>query len=336
MNKKVLYWASRAVLSLPAFVQRVLAGGDDRRDGYTFDPGLRLLSVLNGQSKPPAADDILAQRRQNDALALAVQGPLVPVAAVRDLQIDGAAGPLRARHYSAGIENAPLLVYFHGGGFVYGNLDTHDVLTRLLCSAGGFSVLAVDYRLVPEVRFPAPIEDGCAAFRWAQKNAATLGADPARIGVGGDSAGGNVAAVVSQLLRENGPVCQLLIYPATDRTHDHPSMISMASGAFLTTEMVRWYHAQYAAQADAADPRISPLVESNLGGLPPALIASAGFDPLRDEVEAYAQALQAAGTPATLHRFDALPHGFASMVGIHLPSRAALVALAESTKELLR
>lgn len=340
--ERILFRVARALTHLPAHLQRTLSGKPAIcRDGYTLDPALQLILAVDPSLKKPWPEDALHLRKTQDRAATSMRGPLPPVHATRDLEIDGAAGKLRARLYSTattGSAGAPLLVYFHGGGFVFGNLETHDVGCRLLCAHGGFHVLAVEYRLVPEHRFPAAIDDGLAALAWAFKHAAELGADPSRIGVGGDSAGANISAVVSQLARrtKHAPACQLLIYPPTDRAQAHPSMNGLAEGFLLTRASVEWFHAQYAAAvgADSSDPRISPLVAPDKGALPPALVVTAGFDPLRDEGEAYAAALRAAGNIAFLRRFDGLIHGFFNLTGIHDPSRDAVIAIAGATRAL--
>ena len=220
------FLAARTLSHLPAGVQRALAGGHAvRRDGYTLDPALQLILASDPRMKRPWPEDALRLRRQQNRTIVGVRGPLPAVRSVRDMMVDGANGALHARLYTsdATFTNGappPLLVYFHGGGFVFGDLETHDVGCRLLCAHGGFHVLAVEYRLVPEHRFPAAIEDGQAAFAWAVRHAAGLGADPTRVGVGGDSAGANVSAVVSLLARgtKPAPACQVLIYPP-DRPH---------------------------------------------------------------------------------------------------------------------
>jgi cation diffusion facilitator CzcD-associated flavoprotein CzcO/acetyl esterase/lipase len=339
--ERVAFLAARAMTRLPERLQRRLAGGKTVRSGpYTLDAAMQLVLASDPRLKMEPQDP-LRLRREKDRAAIAVRGAPPPVGAVRDLVVDGADGPLRARLYSTeatATEGAalPLLVYFHGGGFVFGDLETHDVGCRLLCRHGGLHVLAVEYRLVPEHRFPAAIEDGRAAFAWAVRHAKELGADPLRIGVGGDSAGANIAAIVSLLARKQkpAPACQLLIYPPTDRTKAHPSMNELAEGFMLTRASVEWFHAQYAASvgADSADPRISPLLATEKDGLAPALVVTAGFDPLRDEGEAYAEALRAAGTPTVLRRFDTLIHGFFNMTGFHEPSRDAVVAIAGATR----
>ncbi len=331
--------AARVLTHLPPGVQRAMSGGKAiQRDGYTLDPALQLLLAVDPSARKPWPEDALKMRRSKDRDAVTMRGPLPEVHATRDLSVDGATGKLRARYYATNAGTAPLLVYFHGGGFVFGTLETHDVGCRLLCAHGGFHVLSVEYRLVPEARFPAPIEDGQAALAWAMRHAGELGSQASQVGIGGDSAGGNLSAVVSLLARgtKQAPACQLLIYPATDRTRAHPSMNSLAEGFLLTRHSVEWFHAQYAASvgADSHDPRISPLVAPDLRGLPPALVVTAGFDPLRDEGEAYAAALSAAGNVSVLRRFDGLIHGFFNLTGLHDVSRDAVIAIAGATRAL--
>ena len=249
---------------------------------------------------------------------LGFAGPQIHVE-VDDLSLPGPAGEIRARHYRPpGGGTAPLLVFYHGGGWVIGDLDTHDALCRLTCRDGGVHVLSIDYRLAPEHSAPAAVEDAYAAFKWAQEHAGELGAIPGRVAVGGDSAGGNLAAVVSQLARDEGgpaPVLQWLIYPRTDFTAQTRSMSLFARGFLLTRRDMDWFHAQYlrGSGVDPTDPRVSPLLAESLSGLAPALIAVAGFDPLRDEGEAYAAALRAAGTAVDLRYMGSLTHGFVNL-----------------------
>ena len=230
-------------------------------------------------------------------------------------------------------------MFLHGGGFVFGDLDTHDAPCRILCRHGGMHVLAIDYRLAPENPFPAAVDDALAALRWAQTHAAELGADPARVGVGGDSAGANLSAVVAQLAAADGgqtPVCQMLIYPAVDRTRPYLSLELFKEGFLLTRDSIDWFHIHYVGDSGAAktDPRIGPLHAASLAGLAPALVVTAGFDPLRDEGEAYASALLAAGTTTVQRRFDSLVHGFFNMVGVSPSCRDAVIEIAGATRTL--
>jgi acetyl esterase/lipase len=213
-----------------------------------------------------------------------------------------------------------LLVFYHGGGWTIGDLDTHDALCRLTCRDADIHVLSIDYRLAPEHPAPAAVDDAYAAFRWAHEHAGELGAIPGKVAVGGDSAGGNLAAVVSQLARDadpNGPkpVLQWLIYPRTDFTAKTRSLSLFADGFVLTKGDIDFFDAQYLGGSgiEPTDPRVSPLLADTLSGLPPALITVAGFDPLRDEGERYAAALRAAGTAVDLRSMGSLTHAFANL-----------------------
>jgi acetyl esterase len=337
---RLAFKAARGLLHLPAGVQRRLAGGGHvKRDGLELDPAMQLLLAIDAKIAGDWPNDALRLRKERDKAALDFRGPLPYVPGVRDLEVDGAAGPLRARHYRPYEKDAPLLVYFHGGGFVFGNLETHDPGCRLLCQHGKMNVLAVEYRLVPEHRFPDAIHDGQAAFAWAVKHAKELGADPSRVGVGGDSAGANLSAVLCLLAKdkEPRPVCQVLFYPPTDRSRPHASMNSLADGFMLTRDTIAWFHGQYAtmAGAEATDPRISPLLATDLRGLPPAVVVTAGFDPLRDEGLAYADALEKAGVRVVRKQYDGLIHGFFNLTGLHDGSRDAVCEVGRLVKGVM-
>jgi acetyl esterase len=333
----------RGLMALPPGVQVRMSGKPPVQiEGETLAPDIQLtLALLERRGDPPLqAVSPADARRVRRRIAAVCAGPPAAIGAVRDLEID-ADVPLRARHYAPEEPGGPhpLLVFFHGGGFVFGDLDTHDGVCRLLCRHAGAHILAVDYRLAPENPFPAAVQDARAALRWAFANASRLGADPQRIGVGGDSAGGNLAAVASRLAARDGgpaPVLQLLIYPATDFTSTHRSRELFGEGFFLTREHMDWFDAHYlgAGQAHRSDPRASPLLADDLTGLAPAFVVTAAFDPLRDEGEAYAEALRAAGTPATWRRFPGLIHGFLSAVGISRTCREALLEIAGATRAM--
>jgi len=248
------------------------------------------------------------------------------VGEVRALRTDGGV-PLRLyRPVAAGVH--PVLVYFHGGGWTIGDLDTHDVLCRQLCDAAGAAVLAVDYRLAPEHRFPAAVDDCLAAVRWLRREAAALALDGARVAIGGDSAGGNLAAAVALLLRDAGeaaPALQLLIYPATDQRAGAPSHRSNAQGYLLTADSVAWYRGHYLPDpAQWTDWCASPLLAPDLSRLPPALVLTAGFDPLRDEGRQYADALSAAGNRVQYVCFERQVHGFITMSKVIDEARTAV------------
>ncbi len=243
------------------------------------------------------------------------------IAEVKPLEAGGPHGSIPLRLYRPGSETAllPLLVYFHGGGWTIGDLDTHDTLCRELALGAGCAVLSVDYRMGPEHRFPAAVDDCIAATAWARANAATLGVDAARIAVGGDSAGGNLAAVVALAARDDDAgaaplVFQLLVYPATDMRRGHASHTANGIGYLLERDTVAYYHDHYIADpAHDLDWRASPLLADHFADLPPALVLTAGYDPLRDEGADYADRLSAAGTRCTYVCWERQIHGFITM-----------------------
>ncbi len=259
-----------------------------------------------------------------------------PMAEVRELR--AGAVPLRLYRPKAEAEPgaAPVLVYFHGGGWVIGDLDTHDVLCRQLALESGGVVVAVDYRLGPEHRFPAAVDDCVAATRWVRNHAGELGLDPARLAVGGDSAGGNLAAVTCLALREAGdalPGFQLLIYPATDMRAVAPSHEHNGQGYLLTRDSIAYYRGHYLAEAAQwTDWRASPLLADSHRGLPPALVLTAGYDPLRDEGLQYADALSAAGVPAQYVCFERQVHGFITMGRVIDEARTAVTLCAAALR----
>jgi acetyl esterase len=247
-----------------------------------------------------------------------LRAELAPVFGVQDLDIAGPAGPLRIRVYRGAATPPstlqPALVYFHGGGWTIGGLDTHDGVCRHLANAAACIVVAVDYRLAPEHKFPAAVEDCAATVRWAATEGSKLGIDSARIAVGGDSAGGTLAAVMSHQARDGAfpPLCfQLLIYPSLDQRLGQASYRRVTSGVPLTTASVRYFQTHYLrGPADKEDWRASPLLAPRLDGLPPAFVVTAGHDPLCDEGREYAAKLDAAGGHVTLLHFNDQPHGF--------------------------
>ncbi|BCZ25553.1 alpha/beta hydrolase [Mycobacterium senriense] len=315
VGAKVIPW-------IPTAIRRGLVRGRSVIiDGNTLDPTLQLmLSGLRavGIDGLVVDDDAQASRAQMRESTVGFPGPQIHVD-VDELSLPGPAGDIPARHYRpAGGEAAPLLVFYHGGGWSIGDLDTHDALCRLTCRDAGIHVLSIDYRLAPEHPAPAAIEDAYAAFTWAYRHAGELGATPGRVAVGGDSAGGNLAAVVSQMARDEGapaPVLQWLIYPRTDFTAQNRSLTLFSRGFLLTKRDIDWFESQYLrrSELDRTDPRVSPALAESLTGLAPALIAVAGFDPLRDEGESYAEALRAAGVAVDLRYLGSLTHGFANL-----------------------
>jgi acetyl esterase len=255
------------------------------------------------------------------------------VAAVEDRALPGPRGEIPVRIYTpSGEAPHPALLYFHGGGFVIGSVRTHDAPCRLLAKTVGCVVVSVDYRLAPEHRFPAAPDDCYAATRWVAEHAGEIGVDPRRLAVAGDSAGGNLAAVVSQRARADGKpplVHQLLIYPVTNFDFDTKSYRENAEGYLLSREMMQWFWSHYLEDpAHGADPKASPLRAADLAGLPPATVITAEFDPLRDEGEAYAARLREAGVPTRHNRYDGMIHGFIGMVDGIDTARTALASAA--------
>ena len=356
---------ARVLFSLPPTVQRALAGGRPVVvDGRTLHPEIQLLvavrALLGGKGITDGPHDSARRRYRRECTAH--QGPPVPIGAVTDSTIEGPAGPLRVRHYapmsassasspSSAASPRPLLVFLHGGGFVVGDLDTHDVVCRLLCRHADVHVLAVDYRLAPEAPFPAAVEDALAAFRWARSHASSLGADPARIAVAGDSAGGQLAAVVCQELARSGeaqPAAQLVLYPALCRRRERPSLTLFARGFMLTRADIDAFQHHYTGHTNDADIRQRPLdglreliatsaLDAGKALLPlaPAVVVTAGFDPLRDEGDEYAALLAEAGGRVTHRCVDDSVHGFANLVGVSSVSRRVVVDVAGDVKAIL-
>jgi len=272
------------------------------------------------------------------------------MAQVLMLQAEGPHGAIPLRLYrplavparrTGDTDALPALLYFHGGGWVIGDLETHDTLCRELAHGAGCAVIAVDYRMGPESRFPAAVDDCVAATRWVQAHAASLGLLPGRIAVGGDSAGGNLAAVVAITLRDSGAAAplrmQLLIYPATDMRRTAPSHQVNGAGYLLTRETMAYFHRHYIADpaTDDLDWRASPLLHTDLTRLPPALVLTAGFDPLRDEGLAYAERLSAAGNRCSSVCFERQIHGFILMGKVLDEARTAVALCAAEMRRLL-
>lgn len=278
----------------------------------------------------PQLHEMTPQEARNTYRMLAALSPGEEVHQVDDRHVRTDAGDLGVRVYTpvqAVATAAPLLVWFHGGGWVIGDLETADAVCRALANRSGAVVVSVDYRLAPEHPFPAAPDDAMAAVLWAVENTDLLGADPGRVAVGGDSAGGNLAAVVAQRCRDEfGPALafQLLVYPVTDLTLSHPSVSANGEGYLLTRTGLEWFRACYLGEGDPAQPWCSPLYAKDLSGLPPALVVTAELDPLRDEGEAYAARLREAGVAVDLVRWEGQIHGFFSMLGILDDASAAI------------
>ncbi len=311
----------RGLPRMPNPVKRLLLGGRSVTiDGNTLDTTLQLMLVgmsATGLNALIASLDVGAARTQLRILAAGFKQD-IPVGSVTNLSIPGPAGPIRARHYQPiDGDGQPLLVFYHGGGQVIGDIETHDDLCREICREGDMHVLSVDYRLAPEHKAPAGSDDAFTAFVWALEHAGELRADPGRVAIGGDSAGGNLAALVSLRARDEGtrlPALQLLFYPVTNYSGETRSQTLFADSLFLTKRDLEWCRHQFldGADVDAADPRVSPLLAEDLSGLPPALVLTAGFDPLRDEGRQYAEAMRAAGVTVDYREFGSLVHGFAN------------------------
>jgi len=281
-----------------------------------LDPQQKALLDQIAALNLPALSSLSAElARQQYTDRMKRMPPGRPVANVEDRRIPGADGDIPLRIYRPiGAGALPALVYYHGGGWVIGNLDTHDAVCREITNAAGCVVVSVDYRLAPEHKFPVAAEDSFAATRWVAENAAELDIDPRRIAVGGDSAGGNLAAVVTQMARERGGPAiafQLLVYPVTNFDFATPSYAENAEGYGLTADSMRWFWDQYLPEDGQGSHRhASPLQAEDLRRLPPALVITAEYDPLRDEGEAYAAKLRDAGVPVTVTRYDGVCHGF--------------------------
>ena len=327
----------RAALALPQPVQRLLGGRPVVRDGQTLAADTQLMLRMQRLVREPGAETLpIPQGRTAILRQAAMTGGRQPIGAVRDLAV----ADLQARLYTptaAPAGPAPLLVFFHGGGFMYGDLDSHDAPCRFLAERAGVRVLAVDYRLGPEEPFPAAYDDAVAAYRWVVEHAAELGADPDRLAVGGDSAGGNLAAGVAiEAARAGLPLAfQLLVYPATDAKRQTESLEMFAEGFYLTKAFMDLANECYVGDADLADPRVSPIHAQLPAGLAPAYVATAGFDPLRDEGEAYARRLADAGVRVELRRFADQIHGFFNVVGVGRSSRAAVGEIAGALQAAL-
>jgi len=303
----------------------------------TLDPQAQmLLDSLRAMGGPELHTLPVAEARRSMAMLSQMQGEGEAVASVEDRRVPGPLGEIAVRLYRPNqAKILPVLLWFHGGGWVLGNLDTHDRVCRSLANRAECMVVSVDYRLAPEDVFPAAAEDCYAATAWVAAHAGEIGADATRIAVGGDSAGGNLSAVVSQMARDRGGpslVFQLLVYPVTDVAMDTPSYHDNADGYLLTAAAMRWFWNHYVPnKADRENPYAAPLRAFDLSGLPSALVLTAGFDPLRDEGEAYARRLQTAGVPTTLSRYEGMIHGF---FGMDSMLSEAVRALTEATQAL--
>jgi acetyl esterase len=299
------------------------------------------IETIHALERPPLAELTIEQARAGLQALLPPSDE--PVDAIADFELPGGDGqPVRARAYTprgAGARTLPLVVWLHGGGWVTGNLDSHDATCRALANASGCKVVALDYRLAPEHKFPAGLQDCHAALRWMAAHAGELGIDPRRIAVAGDSAGGNLAAALALLVRDHGGPAiafQLLVYPVTHHAFDTPSYHRYGEGYLLTTEGMRWNWNHYLPdEAAGRDPLASPLLAPDLRGLPPALVVLAECDPLTDEGAAYARRLAEAGVPVDCRQYDGMIHAFFTLGQLFDDGRAAVAHAAAALARAL-
>jgi acetyl esterase/lipase len=312
----------KTILSLPSPILRAMSGGGVvYRGGRTLDP--RFQFFAHAAKKMPSITGFPPDvARDASAKGLvAVSGPPEPGVRNESLSIDGPGGqiPIRAYRPAEQDASAPLIVFAHFGGGVIGDLETCHAFCGILARIAKTAVLSVDYRLAPDHRFPAGLDDVLAAYRWARDNTARFGAAQVPPAIGGDSMGGNFSAIVAQELRRAGepqPALQLLIYPAVDVASESASMTTYADAYPLSRPIMDWFMGHYmGSDANPADPRLSPDKTEDLSGLAPAVVITAGFDPLVDQGEAYAKRLQAAGVPVTYRCYDSLAHGFTAFTG---------------------
>ena len=308
-------------------------------DGQRLDPDTQWLIRLGELGGAPTVSaPTVAEARARFRQSATFLDPRVSGCQSAERTLPGPAGELRARLYSprGASQRAPGLLFLHGGGWTIGDLDTHDNVCRYLAVEAGCRVLALDYRLAPEHPYPAAVEDAEAALAWLLGHAAEVGVDPARVAVGGDSAGGNLATVVARRARDagsGGPCYQLLLYPGVDATQERPSFQLFGEGFLLTGADVRWFKGHYHPDPSRmGEPDASPLLTEDLSGLPPAAVIVAGFDPLRDEGLAYARRLAEAGVPTAEVLHEGLIHGFPHVSAASRASREALAAAAASLR----
>jgi acetyl esterase/lipase len=312
----------RKLLGLPTPILRLLSGGAAiYQGGRTLDPRLQFLSA-QARGGPAMTQMAVDEARRANALFVAsMTGDPEPGVTWEYLAIEGPAGAIPARAYRPPVQDpaAPLMVFAHFGGGVVGDIETCHAFCTILAKVARCPVLSVDYRLAPEHRFPAGLEDVLAAYRFGRDNAARFGAPAGRTAIGGDSMGGNFAAVICQELKRAGeaqPCLQLLIYPCVDVASQTASMSTYADAFPLSRPLMDWFIGHYIGPGDdPADPRLSPIDAKDLAGLAPAVVVTAGFDPLIDQGLAYARALKAAGVPVVYRCYDALAHGFTAFTG---------------------
>ena len=314
---------------------RLLEGHRISLGGRTMDPKAQIVGeFVKSIRKPGYYPPLPELRQQLRTMVTLMDEPAPALLRIEDIRIPGPAGEIPARVCAATTGGSlPAVVYFHGGGWVQGDLETHHGLCARLAGHAGVLVVAVDYRLAPEHKFPAAVEDCVAAYRWVRAHGRDLGADTTRVAVAGDSAGGNLSAVVSQLTASGGtplPTCQVLVYPAVDFALDTSSHRELAEGHVIPRDRVLWYGEQYLrGEADKADVRASPLRAPSLAGQPPTMIVTAGFDPLRDEGQAYGDKLRKAGVDVTVREYPGQIHAFVSLTKAIPQGMTATMEIAE-------
>ena len=321
---------------------RFLDGHRIRMGGRTMDPKAQIVGEFVKSIRVPGYYPPLPELRQQLRVMVALMDEPAPeLARIEDIRIPGPAAEIPARVYSSSAAKTPqpAVAYFHGGGWVQGDLETHHGLCARLARHAGVLVVAVDYRLAPENKFPAAVDDCFAAYRWLREKGRDVGADTARVGVAGDSAGGNLSAVVSQLAAAAGmpvPTCQVLIYPAVDASLETESHRELVEGHVIPRERIIWYMQQYLrSEADRGDLRFSPLRAASLMGQPPAMIVTAGFDPLRDEGRAYGDRLREAGVDVVYREYPGQIHAFVSLTKAIPQGMACTLEIADYVRRRL-
>ncbi len=340
--------AGLLALKMPGWVSGLwYAGRRTTVDGLELDPKIQLIcSIVEAVRTIPVSELTPADSRKQLAMfSKLLGGGPTTVGGVENRTFPGPDGDVPVRIYrpvNAADGPQPVLVFYHGGGWIQGDLDTHDEPCRVIANASGGAVISIDYRLAPESKFPAGVDDCLAAFRWVRDNADELGIDAGRIAVGGDSAGGNISVVVCQQLAaagEPGPMFQLLVYPATDSRRQSKSYEIFKDGFFLTRERIDWYLDLYLSDmaAELENPKFSPYHSGiDLAGQPQALIVTAGFDPLRDEGRAYHESLTAAGVKSEYLQYDGMIHAFINMAGVVPQGADALAKCGAALREAWR
>jgi acetyl esterase len=343
LSLRVATLAARAALSLPDRVIRAILGAPVQVEGAQLSPTAQLLIALERfvpRSAPGVVPDVVAVRRDFDIVSSVMHAGVAAEVQVRDTVVTGAHGPLQARVYSPPGASGPLplLVFFHGGGFVIGSVTSHDGICRYLSLHSDVRIVSVEYALAPENPYPAAVDDTYAAFLHVIANAERFGGQGLAVGVGGDSAGGALAAAVAQRCVDDAvtkPAFNLMLYPAVDGMGEHRARQLFGSGFFIETETIDWYRSCYTPDIERLfEPYASPLRAPDFHGLPPTCVVTAGFDPLQDEGAEYADRLRDAAVPVTHLHCDGLVHGFASFISCDKHARRAMRNVAAELRRL--